>query len=39
MLAAGPVADVLTTELATVCFGHPVAVNQRAGRWAAVAVR
>jgi iron complex transport system ATP-binding protein len=39
ILAAGPAADVLTTDLATMCFGHPVAVNQHAGRWAAVAVR
>ena len=36
VLAAGPVGDVLTTELASACFGHPVAVNRRAGRWAAV---
>jgi len=36
VLAAGPVADVLTTELASACFGHPVAISQRAGRWAAV---
>lgn len=39
VLAAGPVADVLTTDLATACFGHPVTVNQHAGRWAAVSVR
>jgi len=36
VLATGPVADVLTTELASACFGHPVAVSRRAGRWAAV---
>jgi len=36
MLAAGPVGEVLTTELATACFGHPVAVNRHGGRWAAV---
>jgi len=39
MLGAGPVGDVLTTELASACFGHPVAINKHAGRWAAVAVR
>jgi iron complex transport system ATP-binding protein len=36
VLAAGPVGQVLTTELASACFGHPVEVVQRAGRWAAV---
>jgi iron complex transport system ATP-binding protein len=36
MVAAGTVDDVLTTELATACFGHPVAVTTHAGRWAAV---
>jgi iron complex transport system ATP-binding protein len=35
-VAAGSVADVLTTELASACFGHPVAVTRHAGRWAAV---
>jgi len=39
VLAAGPVANVLTTDLASTCFGHPVTVNHHAGRWAAVAVR
>jgi iron complex transport system ATP-binding protein len=39
ILCAGPVGDVLTTELASACFDHPVAINQHAGRWAAVAVR
>jgi iron complex transport system ATP-binding protein len=39
ILAAGPVGDVLTTEQASACFGHPVTINQHAGRWAAVAVR
>jgi iron complex transport system ATP-binding protein len=39
VLAAGPVGDVLTTELASACFGHPVTINQHAGRWAAVSVR
>jgi len=36
LVAAGTADDVLTTELATACFGHPVAVMTRAGRWAAV---
>ena len=35
-MAAGPAEEVLTTELATACFGHPVEVTARAGRWAAV---
>ncbi len=35
VLAAGAIGDVLTTELATACFGHPVAVSRLAGRWAA----
>jgi iron complex transport system ATP-binding protein len=37
MLAAGPAAGVLTTELASACFGHPIAITRHAGRWAAVA--
>jgi len=36
VVAAGNADDVLTTELATACFGHPVAVLTHAGRWAAV---
>jgi len=36
MVAAGTADDVLTTELATTCFGHPVAVTTHAGRWAAI---
>jgi iron complex transport system ATP-binding protein len=39
ILAAGTVGDVLTTELVTACFGHPVAVSRRAGRWAAMSVQ
>jgi len=35
-VASGPADEVLTTELATACFGHPVAVTTHAGRWAAV---
>jgi iron complex transport system ATP-binding protein len=34
IVAAGTADDVLTTELATECFGHPVAVMTHAGRWA-----
>ena len=36
ILAAGFVGDVLTTELVTACFGHPVAISRRDGRWAAI---
>ncbi len=36
VLAAGTADDVLTTELASACFGHPVAVTTNAGRWAVV---
>jgi iron complex transport system ATP-binding protein len=38
VLAAGVVANVLTTELASTCFGHPVAVSRHRGRWTALAV-
>ncbi|GGB32162.1 ABC transporter ATP-binding protein [Flexivirga endophytica] len=37
LVAAGPVADVLTTELVTECFDHPIEVVRRRGRWSAVA--
>jgi iron complex transport system ATP-binding protein len=36
VLAAGDADDVLTSELASVCFGHPVAISRQAGRWAAI---
>ena len=39
ILAAGAIDDVLTTELASSCFGHPVAVSRLAGRWAATSIR
>jgi len=39
VVAVGAIDDVLTTELATACFGHPVAVSRLAGRWAAISVR
>jgi iron complex transport system ATP-binding protein len=35
LLAAGPADDVLTSGLATACFGHPVTITRYAGRWAA----
>ena len=38
-LAAGAVGDVLTTELASACFGHPVVISQHGGRWAAISVQ
>jgi iron complex transport system ATP-binding protein len=37
MLAAGPAGGVLTSELATACFGHPIMITRHAGRWTAVA--
>jgi iron complex transport system ATP-binding protein len=36
VVARGVVGDVLTTELASACFGHPLVVTRQAGRWAAV---
>jgi iron complex transport system ATP-binding protein len=39
ILAAGPADEVLTTELVSACFGHPVAVSRNAGRWAATAAQ
>jgi iron complex transport system ATP-binding protein len=38
IMAAGAVAEVLTTELVTACFGHPIAISRHAGRWAAISV-
>jgi iron complex transport system ATP-binding protein len=38
ILAAGTAGAVLTTELASACFGHPVAVTRHAGRWAAISI-
>jgi iron complex transport system ATP-binding protein len=37
MLAAGPAADVLTTEQVSSCFDYPVAIARHAGRWATTA--
>jgi iron complex transport system ATP-binding protein len=39
ILAAGAVGDVLTSELASACFGHPVAISRQSGRWAATTAR
>jgi iron complex transport system ATP-binding protein len=39
LLAAGTVGDVLTSELASACFDHPIAITRQAGRWAAITVR
>lgn len=38
-LAAGPVAEVLTSDLVTKCFDHPVRITRADGRWAARADR
>lgn len=37
VVAAGPVDEVLTTELVTETFAHPIEVHRRRGRWSAVA--
>ena len=36
-LAAGPVDQVLTSDLVSACFGYPVTVTRHAGRWTCVA--
>lgn len=33
--AAGPAGDVLTTDLVSECFDHPIEIEHRAGRWQA----
>jgi iron complex transport system ATP-binding protein len=33
LVAAGPVDDVLTTELVSACFDHPIRINRDGGRW------
>ncbi|GAY12079.1 ABC transporter ATP-binding protein [Pseudonocardia sp. N23] len=38
-LAAGPASSVLTTDLVSDCFGHPVRIVRDDGRWAARAHR
>jgi len=37
MLAAGPADQVLTSELVSACFDHPVTITRLAGRWACTA--
>jgi iron complex transport system ATP-binding protein len=37
MLAAGPAADVLTSDLVSTCFGYPVTIARHAGRWTCIA--
>jgi len=37
VVAAGPAADVLTTEQVSTCFDYPIAIARHAGRWASVA--
>jgi iron complex transport system ATP-binding protein len=38
-VVAGVVGEVVTTELVSTCFGHPVQVTRHDGRWAAVSGR
>jgi len=35
LMAAGPVDDVLTSELVSRCFEHPISLSRRDGRWSA----
>jgi iron complex transport system ATP-binding protein len=35
ILATGPVADMLTSEMITECYGFPIDVHEFGGRWAA----
>jgi len=39
VLASGSAADVLTSELASACFGHRVAIHRHGSRWAAVSAQ
>lgn len=39
VVAAGAVDDVLTGELVSACFGHPVTVTRQAGRWSVISAR
>ncbi|WP_308113674.1 ABC transporter ATP-binding protein [Kineosporia corallincola] len=39
LVAAGPVGEVLTGELVSAAFSHPIAVGREDGRWTARAVR
>ena len=38
-VAQGPVAEVLTDEHVSACFGRPISVRAAAGRWTATAIR
>ncbi len=38
LMAAGPAADVLTTDAVSACFGIPITVQRADGRWTARAV-
>lgn len=35
VLASGPADDVLTTELISACFDHPITIGKTGGRWSA----
>jgi iron complex transport system ATP-binding protein len=37
MLAAGPAAEVLTSDLVSICFAYPVMIARHAGRWTCTA--
>ncbi|GAA0278251.1 ATP-binding cassette domain-containing protein [Actinomadura nitritigenes] len=37
VLASGPADEVLTTELVSACFDHPITITRHNGRWAATA--
>src|SRR5699024_6848522 len=39
ILASGAAGEVLTTDLATVCFDYPIQIEHRNGRWQARAAR
>ena len=39
VLAAGPADDVLTTELVSATFNHPIQIHRAAGRWTATTQR
>ncbi|MFC5750935.1 ABC transporter ATP-binding protein [Actinomadura rugatobispora] len=39
VLASGPAGEVLTTELVSACFDHPIEIARHNGRWAATARR
>lgn len=34
-VGSGPAAEVVTTELVSACFGHPIRITREDGRWAA----